>query len=260
MRHGIDRKAAVPIMPPGSLEQVREGALERAGARFAIYFTPRPSNLLARFGHRWLGRDAATGLPLERPALDGFSPERLAAVTAEPARYGWHATLKPPFHLAAGETPGRLVAHLMAFAAARLPFEIPALRLAALDGFLALVPSDTPPLLAGLAEDCVRAFEPFRRPLTDEELTRRRALSLSLRQDALLARWGYPYVMEEFRFHMTLTGWLETEERARLARVLEPVLAPLLRYPVAVDGVTLFVQPAPDEPFRQVRRFPFEGA
>ena len=32
---------------------------------------------------------------------------------------------------------------------------------------------------------------------------------LTDRQEALLTQWGYPYVMEEFRFHITLTGALD---------------------------------------------------
>jgi putative phosphonate metabolism protein len=234
--------------------------LDEGGARFAIYFAPRGDSLLARFGEGWLGRRAATGETAPRLPLDGFPAERLAALTAEPARYGWHATLKPPFRLRAGTSPGELAALAMGFAAARLPFEIPALELASLDGFLALVPRETPPLLTGLAEDCVRAFDGFRAPPPAEELARRRAHPLTPRQEVLLARWGYPYVMEEFRFHMTLTTRLAAAERGRVAAALEPRVAPFARRPVAVDAVTLFVEPGPGQPFREVRRFPFDGA
>ncbi|MGO8865457.1 MAG: DUF1045 domain-containing protein [Alphaproteobacteria bacterium] len=229
-------------------------------ARFAIYFTPRRWSALGRFGRAWLGRDAVTGEAVERLVLPGFAAAELAALTAEPARYGWHATLKAPFRLARGTTLGELVAYTMGFAAARLPFEIQGMELASLGGFLALVPSSTPPLLAGLAEDCVRAFDGFRaRP--DKAVPSRRGLPpLSPRQQALSARWGYPYVMEEFRFHMTLTVPLAAEERARLKRALEPRLARLLARPVAVDAVSIFVEPGPGEPFRELRRFPFEAA
>jgi len=229
-------------------------------ARFAIYFTPRKWSALARFGKAWLGRDAATGEAVPRLPLAGFPAARLETVTAEAAHYGWHATLKPPFRLARGTTLGELVAYAMGFSAARLPFEISALELASLGGFLALVPSSTPPLLCGLAEDCVRAFDGFRaRP--DKAASARRGLRpLSPRQRVLLARWGYPYVMEEFRFHMTLTARLGREERARLKTALEPRLGRLLVRPVAVDAVSIFVEPGPGEPFRELRRFPFEAA
>src|SRR5438445_432365 len=39
------------------------------------------------------------------------------------------------------------------------------------------------------------------------------ATGLSARQAELLARWGYPYVHDEFRFHMTLTGPIADDER-----------------------------------------------
>lgn len=229
-------------------------------ARFAVYFAPRRETALWRFGTRWLGRDAATGHALERLALDGLALARLEAITAEPARYGWHATLKAPFRLAPERTLGDLVAHAMAFAAARLPFEIPALELGQLDGFLALMPTAAPALLAGLGEDCVRSFDGFRAPPTEAELAERRGRPLTAGQEALLARWGYPYVMGEFRFHMTLTRRLEAAERARVAVALERHVAPFARRPVPVDAVSLFVQPGAGQPFRELRRFPFEGA
>ncbi len=231
-----------------------------AAARFAVYFAPRRSSLLARFGCSWLGRDARTGEAVAQPSLDGIPPDRLAALTAEPRRYGWHATLKAPFRLAPDASLGDLVAHAMAFSAARLPFEIPALELGSLGGFLALVPRATPPLLAGLAEDCVRAFDGFRAKPGRGAALPGRPRPLSRRQAALLERWGYAYVMEEFRFHMTLTARLPDEERGRIAAALAPHLARLVGRAVPVDAVSLFIEPGPGQPFRELRRFPFEGA
>ena len=206
-------------------------------ARFAIYFAPHADSVLARFGSAWLGRDAAGRKPAARLAAEGFSAGRLAALTAEPAHYGWHATLKPPFRLAAGRTREALISRLAAFAAARTAFDIPALKLGSLGGFLALLPSATPEPLTRLARDCVRAFDEFRAPASPDELVRRLDGGLTPRQEALLARWGYPYVLEEFRFHLTLTARLEAAERRRLAAALAPLVAPLCRAPIPIDAV-----------------------
>lgn len=229
-------------------------------ARFAIYFAPRPESALGRFGSAWLGRDSARGQPVPRPVVEGFSAARLAALTAEPARYGWHATLKPPFRLASGQRLDRLLAQLAAYAGARPAFEIPGLRLGSLGGFLALLPSAVPPPLTSLAQDCARAFDAFRAPASPDKVARRRGGGLTARQEALLARWGYPYVLEEFRFHLTLTARLEAAERRRLAAALAPLVAPLCRAPVPIDAVSLFAQEEQDAVFREHRRFPFAGA
>ena len=72
-------------------------------------------------------------------------------------------------------------------------------------GFVAIVPATPSPGLDELAADCVTGFERFRLPMTAQERSRRLAAGLSQHQTANLERWGYPYVFEEFRFHMTLT-------------------------------------------------------
>jgi putative phosphonate metabolism protein len=233
----------------------------RAGAeaRFAVYFAPEPSSALARFGRRWLGRDAVTGMPEESPELPGFSAGQLARLTADARHYGFHATLKPPFALAAGSSVETLQHAIATFAARSRPIVAPPLRLAAIGGFLALVPAQPSTELNELAADCVRAFDDFRAPPDEAELARRRTAGLTAAQEALLLCWGYPYVMEEFRFHLTLTGRLDEAERAKLVPALEPIVAPLCRRPLRVDAIALFAQRTRDEPFRQIRRFSFAG-
>ena len=51
-----------------------------------------------------------------------------------------------------------------------------------------------------------------------------------MNQERLLEIWGYPYVLEEFRFHLTLTG--HVEEEARRTEVFDIVT----RYAVGVTG------------------------
>jgi len=224
--------------------------------RYALYYAPRPEEPLARFAAAWLGRDPAQDRSVPQPAVAGFTAARLAEITEDPRRYGFHGTLKPPFELASGTSLDQLLAAAVAFAAARPPVDLPGLHLKAIGGFLALVP-DANPALDELAADCVRAFDRFRAPSDAADLARRRQARLSARQDELLVRWGYPYVMEEFRFHLTLTGSLESAERDRVQRALQPLVAPLCAASHQVRDLVIFVQDSRDRPFRILKRFAF---
>jgi len=232
---------------------------ESRAARFAIYYVPDPATPLARFARSWLGRDAEDGRAVVPLAVEGLDPQRHAALTADPRHYGFHATLKPPFRLAAGSRETALLDAVAAYAATAVPVRIKALRLATLGHFMALVPDGANPALEALAADCVRVFDRFRAPLEPAELARRRAARLSPRQDQLLSEWGYPYVMEEFHLHLTLTGRLTAEDRA----LLEPILARLTEsycgVPLDIDALAVCVQPAAGEPFTVLRRFALKG-
>ena len=226
-------------------------------ARYAIYFAPQADSPLARFGAAWLGRDAETGAHLALPAIEGFSDERMAYITAAPRGYGFHATLAPPMRLAEGCTRGMLDEALGSFSASREPFRAPPLVLAALDGFLALVLSGASAPMQALEDDIIRTFHRFRAPPTPAEYIRREAGIHTTRQKELLRQWGYPFVLDEFRFHMTLTCALDQDERCALQRALEALTAPLCARPLVVDGIALFEQEARGAPFRLTRRYPF---
>ena len=226
--------------------------------RYAIYFAPIAGSDLAQFGDHWLGRNVETGASLEQPTLSGFDAARLRELTEAPRQYGFHGTLKPPFRLADGCDTGDLRRALAGFAVQRGAFEIEALTLEAIGDFIALVPEEPSPALSNLADLCVTEFDPYRAPPDAGELARRHAAGLTPRQAELLARWGYPYVLDEFRFHLTLTGPIvDAAERARVARLLGPLVAPLLDRPVPVRALCLFRQPDRASPFRLVQRFPF---
>ena len=228
-------------------------------ARYAIYFAPPSDSALAELGANWLGRDCAGGRERAQPEVDGLTPARLAEITASPRHYGFHATLKPPFALANGRGETELVAAVRRFAGSRAPFAAPRLKIAALSGFTALVLSAPCPEMQNLAGACVRDFDGFRAPAGAAELARRRAAGLSPRQEALLRAWGYPYVMQEFRFHMTLTQRLSEADRELVMTALEPLAAIITETPLEVDGITVFRQPDRDSPFGMLDRYPFTG-
>lgn len=236
-----------------------EAQPEPAWPRYAVYFAPPPGSALAEFGATWLGRDCATGDERTQPAVSGIAAERLTAITKSARGYGFHATLKAPFHLKPDRTLAELEAAAAAFAATRSPFPV-RLGLRSLGGFLALMLTPPDHRVTALAADAVRDLDGFRALPSDAELARRREADLSPQQEELLQRWGYPYVMGEFRFHMTLTSRLpDGPERDAIVAALEPAAAPVVAEPVSIDAIALFRQERPGGPFLMVRRFPFGG-
>ncbi|MCA0015548.1 DUF1045 domain-containing protein [Mesorhizobium sp. B292B1B] len=217
--------------------------------RYAIYFTPRQDEKLAGIAANWLGRDpfGATTRPAE--AVGDLSAAEVAFHTASARRYGFHATLKAPFRLAANETEASLRTALDAFAEATPVVMIPRLVVSQIDGFFALVPEAPLPPLNRFADDVVRDFDRFRAPLTEAEIERRNPNSLKPGEFRNLCQWGYPYVFESFRFHMTLSGRAGPQESPRLRLAIEGLFAEVLRQPVPVDGLTLFIEPEPGAPF-----------
>lgn len=179
--------------------------------RFAIYYAPE-AGAFADAAAAWLGWDLAQGASVPQPAPD--LPRSLAEVTAEPRKYGFHATLKPPFRLADGVTAADLAQATARLAASLAPLKLPGLRMVTLEGFLALIPLGDQTALQNLAAEVVRSLDPYRAALTPAETARRRPERLSPRQRDLLATYGYPYVMERFQFHLTLSGPLKDDEAA----------------------------------------------
>lgn len=209
--------------------------------RYALYvMAPSP---LHETASAWLGWDCASGTSVAHPQIDGL-PDTAETLTATPRKYGFHGTMKPPFRLAEGESRKGLEA-----ACARIIPKLRAVRLDALEvrsfsGFVAMVPAQPSETLQELGGAVVDALDPFRAPPTDDELARRRKSGLSHRQEVLLARWGYPYVMDEFRFHMTLSGKLPTDDADRLANRLKAHFASVMPRPFVIYSLGLLGEDA----------------
>lgn len=217
--------------------------------RYAIYFTPPAGDPLSKVAANWLGRNVFSGEGVKPPAIRSFEAGEVAGLTAEPRRYGFHATLKAPFHLDEKFSERDLLSALMHFASSAAPVSISRLHVAALGPFFALVPEEPLPELDQLANDVVVAFDRFRRPATEAERARRKPDSLSISQLRNLDQWGYPYVFDDFRFHMTLTGRVEEKDKLRVARMLDAFFEPVLSEPVEIANLALFVEAEPGAPF-----------
>jgi putative phosphonate metabolism protein len=218
--------------------------------RYAICFTPPPHDALAVAAAQWLGRNAFSGHAVELPAIRGIDLQEIAYHTALPRRYGFHALLKAPFRLPADISEAMLLRHLMRFASACEPFALPTLEIARLGDFYGLAPAMPCDTMRLLAAAVVQEFDAFRAPLSEAELERCDPGNLSAAQFANLHRWGHPYVMDEFRFHLALTGPLPPREMPRFEAALRNFFGFHLRRPVEVANLALFAEEEQGSPFQ----------
>lgn len=227
--------------------------------RYAAYWAPEPQHPLWQAGCDWLGRDAPTGrtLPTQR------------AHTTEPRRYGFHATLKAPMALLDGASREDLLNAMTRVAARHTAFAMPPLEVTTLRGFIALRPSvaihATHPLRR-LADACVRELDALRQPPTPQELDRRLAsMDFDAAERANIAQVGYAFAFEQWRFHMTLSDSFGSDEASlrRREQVIDEARAHFesaLAEPLDCRSLSLFVEPAPGEPFVLQARIPLASA
>lgn len=213
--------------------------------RYALYYVPKRDDPIYTLGSDWLGWDSHAGQKIERD-----ENLHIDLITKKPAIYGFHATLKPPFHLKDGVRESDIIDKLDEFSR-NLPTVDPIeLDLKQIGSFLAFVPKDDQSNISLLAERCVKEFDLFRREMTEEEFDRRNNETLTANQVAHLSHWGYPYVMEEFRFHMTLTDKLEANQIEPTLQHLTQFFSGLLAITRRIDQIVLSKQPGPTESFR----------
>ncbi|QOZ33244.1 DUF1045 domain-containing protein [Bradyrhizobium sp. CCBAU 53421] len=220
--------------------------------RYAIYYTPAREHPLTVAARAWLGRDAFFGISPAAPVQPGPAGQAHVvrdALTSAPRRYGFHATLKAPFQLRERCSIEELEHALRKLAAARTPCPIGPLKIDLVGSFFALVPVTPIPSLRGLASHIVEELDRFRAPMSEGEFQRRLRTPLDETETTYLVQWGYPYVFDRFRFHMTLTDRVPAESRPDLRRELYEAFAPLLFEDYRVDALSLFVQKDPHADF-----------
>jgi putative phosphonate metabolism protein len=225
--------------------------------RYAIYYAAEPGSALTNFGASLLGYDAYGGEELPFP--DGVPPD-WRDLTQDPRKYGFHATLKAPMALAPGRTEAQLVGACELFADAARP--VPLIRpvVDSISGFIAVIPSEPSADLQQLAAEATRAFDFFRAPLTPEDRARRNPDRLTAKQCEYLDRWGYPYVMEQFRFHMTLTTRLPAERRDSVVAMLRDRFAAIDLATLEIDRIALFRQDDAASRFRIIGHWPLRAS
>ena len=221
--------------------------------RYAIFFTP--TGALATWGSTWLGWDSAKGCSVPLLSCAGVD---VSSITAKPRKYGLHATLKAPFQRAKGLSFEQLQQATAHFATQHAAFSIGAMKMQHDNGFVALRPKSIPQNLRDFAVYSVKAFDMFRAPLTNADMTSRRKATLTARQDQQMLDWGYPFIFDDFHFHLTLTGNLSEQKAAIVTAALMPSLYPVIRTPIIIDAITLMGEDS-DGMFHQIHRYALTG-
>jgi Protein of unknown function (DUF1045) len=206
--------------------------------RYAVYAVPG-----------LLGEDDDPAAVHLRDAVEAwYTQASFRDLTVDARRYGFHGTLKAPFRLAEGRTEAELRDAAEEFAAARASVVLPGLQARSLGGFRALLPHGDETGIRALADEAVRSFDEFRAAPDAADLRRRRPEQLPPRQRELFEQWGYPYVLDEFRFHLTLTDRIRSERENEIdAAIAEHFAA--APTDVVLRTIALFIEAEPGADF-----------
>lgn len=227
--------------------------MDMSKPRYAIYFVPEQTTRLGQFGDHWFGRTSEKLLVEE--VVTGLSVERYQKIIQSPRHYGFHGTLKAPFELHSNYNFQHLDTALTEFCNTFSPFNIGALALRAIADFIALVPENDLRQLQQLHQRLIKELNNLRAPLSNYDRDRFIARNLTHDQEGYLDRYGYPFVLNSFKFHLTLTSSLPEQERTACFKLLDNMTADFRHEVVPVNRICLFKQKTRQAPFFIVKEY-----
>ena len=182
-------------------------------SRYAIYYAPPKESSLEEFGRYWFGWDPLNAKLINNKQrinyLNGFGIKNLKNIDKNvliAKKYGFHGTLIPPFKLNKNYSTNTLFKKTEEIAKKLKKFKFYKFKLKKINNFYAFVQNKKNNNINKLSNRLVRELFKFRSPLTKKEIDRRNPSKLSKLQLNILYKWGYPYLMSEFNFHMTLAS------------------------------------------------------
>jgi len=113
----------------------------------------------------------------------------------------------------AGQSADQLLAEVADFSHKQTPIDLTGLAPVRSCRYDSLAFDQQPEALPQLASECVTRFEQFRAPLTEADVQRRNPDSLTESQRQNMYQYGYPHVLNDFNFHMTLSGHFHQPDR-----------------------------------------------
>lgn len=223
--------------------------------RYAIYYVPEQSDALLQLADDWFGRSTLTGKPTKRPNIPGLSSKKIQSITKTAARYGFHGTLKAPFRLARSATERKFLEAVAALASDLDAARAIKMSLDYSSGFIAIRPSEEDHALRGIGDLCVIALDIFRAPVNTLERMARIQPKLSQEEAQFLLLWGYPYIFNRFRFHMTLTDPILSREKNKIYTILKDYFETALSAPLNIESICVCGDPGNGQSFDVLQRF-----
>ena len=228
----------------------------RQQTRYAVYLLPPQHSPLWLAGSQWLGWDSRSGAASPGLIAPSGSQSRQKLLTSRPRKYGFHATLVPPFHLPPGLEFEQLAARVQMLVAGHPPINLEPLTVRPLNRFLALRPPRQNLSAKSLANHLTHRLEIFRR--RGQKSVSFRESGLTPMQSSRYGRFGYPHMLNNFQLHFTLTNDLTPHQLTIMKTAAKKYFADALRQPCSLDHVTLLVQHHRDGPFYVMRDIPFD--
>ena len=182
-------------------------------SRYAIYYAPPKESSLEEFGRYWFGWDPLNAKLINNKQrinyLNRFGIKNLKNIDKNvliAKKYGFHGTLIPPFKLNKNYSTNKLFKKTDEIAKKFKKFKFYKFKLKKINNFYAFVQNKKNSNINKISNRLVKELFKFRSPLTKKEIDKRNPSKLSKLQLNILHKWGYPYLMSEFKFHMTIAS------------------------------------------------------
>lgn len=209
--------------------------------RVAIYFLPKKNSSLENFGKNLLGRDINKKRKISLTRRQKYFINRrftyfdeLKDYCEKPAKYGFHATLKAPFRLKRNVKTKDFYDVISHIAAQHSRFKIKGLKIVYRKKFTFITSRKEIKSLINLENDLVKHLDTFRAELNKTEIKKRNPDSLTFKQNKYLKEWGYPFVLDQFKFHMTLMNQnnnkLSNKQKLELEKLIYKISNNLLEF------------------------------
>ncbi len=229
-------------------------------ARYGIFFAPHDDSPLGVYGATVLRRKATSTNEWVNPLIP-ISFENTPvwrACIERPAHYGFHATINAPFELHDQHSTEELFDDIRAFCKQQQPLLLTNIAPRLTHRYDALAFDDQPADIKNFAATCATRFEKYRAPLTAADTKRRQKKALSASQIKHLQTYGYPYVFDDFNFHMTLSGTMPDDDNGFL-RWLGVLFWEMVPETPRLDRLSVFKQEDRKSAFTRIADFPFSA-
>ena len=226
--------------------------------KYALYWVPKRDDALARFGASWTGWCAEQGEPRARDTLRSFSFD-IPAITRQLRGHGLHAVFKAPFRLGQGRSRFSLEHILAQVVENCVSFPLPRLRLAVVDGSVALVPDQNCTALGDLVARIGAAMAPLEVAGPTNGFAEAPAMTPAAAPRGISACNSETVIQLPIvaarRFQMPLTDQLDAAMAFNVKEALEPVLEQILDQPRHLQDVALMGDPGEGRPLRVLQRY-----